>query len=135
VVLAELAGGVAEWLEQFRNGRVFRGPADVHARHADFAHPGQVDALAADEGRPARGVTLLAKGVGESHAFVGDPVDVGCAIPDYAVAVAAQVANADVVAPMTRMLGLPFGMAGFSPIDVSVSLGAQRRWELGLTKH
>ena len=99
VVLAELAGGVAQRLEQFGDRRVLGGPADIGARNADLAHSGAVHALSADERRPARRAALLAVGVGEAHALVGDPVDVRCAVAHQAVAVATQVADADVVAP------------------------------------
>ncbi len=99
VVLAELAGGIAEGLEQFGDRRVLGGPADRRAGHADLAHPGAVHALPADERRPARGAALLTVGVGEAHAFVGDAVDVRGAIAHQAVAVATQVADPDVVAP------------------------------------
>ena len=36
MVLAELAGRVAERLQEFGDGRIFRAQADVRARHADF---------------------------------------------------------------------------------------------------
>ena len=47
----------------------------------------------------AGGAALLAVGVGEEHAFVGDAVDVGRPVAHQPVAVAAQVRDADVVAP------------------------------------
>ena len=99
VVLAELAGRVAQRLEQLGDGRILGGPADVDAGHADLAHSGAVDALPADERRAARGAALLTVGIGEPHALVGDAVDVRRAIAHQAVAVATQVGDADVVAP------------------------------------
>ena len=65
----------------------------------DLAQAGAVDALAGDERRPAGRAALLAVGVGEPHPLVGDPVDVRRAIAHQPVAVAAQVRDADVVAP------------------------------------
>ena len=47
----------------------------------------------------ARGAALLAVGVGEPHPFLGEAVDVGRAVAHQAVAVAAEVGDADVVAP------------------------------------
>ncbi len=99
VVLAELTRRVPERLEQFGDGRVFGGPADVDAGHPHLAHSGPVHALSTDEGCAARGAALLAVGIGESHALIGDAVDVRCAIAHHAVAVAAQIADSDVVAP------------------------------------
>ena len=99
VVLAELAGGVPERLEQLGDGRIFCGPADVRAGYTDLAHTGAVDALPADECRAARRTALLAIGVGETHALVGDAVDVRRAIAHQAVAVTTEIADPDVVAP------------------------------------
>ena len=99
VVLAELPGRVAERLEQLRDRHVLGLQADVDARHPDLAQPGPEHALAGDERRPAGRAALLAVGVGEPHALVGDPVDVGRAVAHQPVAVAAQVGDADVIAP------------------------------------
>jgi hypothetical protein len=67
-------------------------------RHADLAHPG---------------ATLLTVGIGEPHALGGDAVDVGGAVPHQAVAVAAEVADADVVAPDDENIG--FAVRHFKP--------------------
>ena len=99
VVLAELAGGVAQRLEQFGNGGIFRLQPDVRAGHAHLGEAGAVGVLPGDEGGAAGGAALLAVRVGEAHPLVGDAVDVGGAIAHQPVAVAAQVGDADVVAP------------------------------------
>jgi hypothetical protein len=99
VVLAELAGRVAEVLEGRRDGRVLGPEAAVHPGEADLGQAGPVGVLAGDERRPTGGAALLAVVVGETHALVRDPVDVGRPVAHQAVAVAAQVADADVVAP------------------------------------
>ena len=87
VVLAELAGGVAERLEQLGDGRVLRLQADVGARHADLGQAGADRVLAGDEGGAAGGAALLAVVVGEGHALVarcgrcsacGSPSGRGC---------------------------------------------------------
>ena len=71
VVLAELAGGVAERLEQLGDGRVFRLQADVGAGHADLGQAGADRVLAGDERGAAGGAALLGVVVGEGDAFVG----------------------------------------------------------------
>ena len=99
VVLAELAGGVAERLEQFGDRRIFRLQADIGAGHADLGQPGADRVLAGDERGAAGRAALLAVVVGEGHALVGDAVDVGRAVAHLAAAVVADVPPADVVAP------------------------------------
>ena len=99
VVLAKLPGGIAEGFEQLGDGRVLGLEPEVRAWQTDLAEPGAEDALAGDEGRPAGGAALFAVGVGEAHAFVGEAVDVGGAIPHQPVAITAQVGDADIVAP------------------------------------
>ena len=61
-------------------------------RDADLRQAGAIDALPGDEGRAAGGAGLLAVGVGEQHAFLGDAVDVGRLVAHQPVRVAAQVA-------------------------------------------
>ncbi len=99
VVLAELAGGVAEVLQGRGDRRVLGTQADVGAREAHLRQPGAVGVLAGDERRPSRRAGLLAVVVGEPDALVGDPVDVRGAVSHEAVGVAAEVADPDVVAP------------------------------------
>ena len=67
VVLAELAGGVAERLQQFGDGRVFRLQADGGAGHADLGQAGADRVLAGDEGGAAGGAALLRVVVGEGR--------------------------------------------------------------------
>jgi hypothetical protein len=99
VVLAELAGGISQRLEQLGDRRILCGPADVGTGHADLAHPGAVHALSADERGATRRAALLTVGIGKPHSLVGDAVDVGRAIAPQAVAVATQIGDPDVVAP------------------------------------
>ena len=61
MVLAELAGGVAERLEQFGDGRVFFLQADSGAGHADLGQAGADRVLAGDEAGAAGGAALLAR--------------------------------------------------------------------------
>ena len=65
VVLAELAGGVAQRLQQLGDGRVFLLQADGGARHADLREPGADRVLAGDEAGAAGGAALLRVVVGE----------------------------------------------------------------------
>ena len=60
VVLAELAGGVAERLQQLGDGRVFLLQADGGAGHADLGQAGADRILAGDEAGAAGGAALLA---------------------------------------------------------------------------
>ena len=99
MVLAELAGRIALILERRGDGDDLLVHADRRAGNADLGEAGAIDALPGDEGRAARGAGLFAVGVGEQHAFLGDAVDVGRLVAHEAVRVAAQVRDADVVAP------------------------------------
>ena len=85
MVFAELAGGVAERLEQFGDGRVFRLKSERGAGHADFGQAGAERVLAGDEGGASGGAALLAVVVGEGDAFVGDAVDVRRLVAHHAV--------------------------------------------------
>ena len=99
MVLAELAGGVAQRLQQFGDGRVFRPEADIGAGHADLGQAGADRVLAGDERGAAGGAALLAVIVGEGRAFMADAVDVGGAVAHLAAVVVADVPPADIVAP------------------------------------
>ncbi len=99
MVLPKLSGSITQGLEQFGDGDVLRLQADIGAGHTDLGQAGAVGALPGDEGRPAGGAALLAVGIGEFYAFVGDAINIGGAVAHQAVAVAAQVGDADVIAP------------------------------------
>jgi hypothetical protein len=76
VVLAELAGGVAERLQRLGDGDVLRLQAERRARQADLGVAGAQTGLAGDERRAARRAALLGVVVGEHHAFARDAIDV-----------------------------------------------------------
>ena len=99
MILAELAGGVAQRLEEFGDGRVFFLQADGGAGHADLGQTSADRVLAGDEARAAGGAALLGIVVGEGDAFLRDAVDVGCAVAHHAAAEVADVPDPDVVAP------------------------------------
>ena len=99
MVLAELAGGVAQGLEQFSHGRVVRMQAVGGAGHAHLGQPGADRVLAGHERGAARRAALLRVVVGESHALVGHAVDIGRAVAHLAATVVADVPPAHVVAP------------------------------------
>ena len=98
VVLAELAGGVAEVLEQAADRGIELAHAHRRAGEADLGQPGADAVLAGEERRAAGGARLLAVVVEEAHALLGDAVDVGRLVAHQAVAVGADVGDADVVA-------------------------------------
>src|SRR5271154_3076637 len=99
MVLAELAGGVTQGLQQFRNGRIFRFDADIGPGHADLCQAGADRVLAGYECRPPGGAALLAVVVCEGCTFVANAVDVGGPITHLPAAVVTDVPPADVVAP------------------------------------
>jgi hypothetical protein len=109
VVLAELAGLVADRLEQLGDRRVLLLDAARRSRDADRGHSRANRHLPHQEGGAAGGAARLAVVIGEDAAFLGDAVDVG-RHAQHPVGVGADIPDADVVAPMTRMLGLPLGM-------------------------
>src|SRR5262249_49367872 len=99
MVLAELAGRVAEALHDGREGDVGLLPALLGAGQADLRHPGADGNAAVDEGGAAGGAALLPVIVGEGDALLCDAVDVGRHVTHHAAAVVADVPGADVVAP------------------------------------
>src|SRR5580765_7149337 len=105
MVLAELAGGVTEWLEQLSDSRILRMKADRGAGHADLGQARADRILAAYEGRAAGGAALLGVEVGEGRPFFADAVDVGGPVAHHALAIAADVPHADVVAPHDQDIG------------------------------
>ena len=105
MVLAELAGGVAQRLEHFGNGRVFLLQADGGAGHADLGQAGADRVLPGDEAGAAGGAALLRVVVGEGHPFLRDAVDVGGPVAHHAAAEVADVPYADVVAPQDQDVG------------------------------
>ncbi|MCY1463451.1 hypothetical protein D9M71_813500 [compost metagenome] len=97
VVLAELAGGIAEVLEELPDGGIFEAQAQGGAGHADLGQAGADRRLAGDEGGAAGGAALLAVEVGEVGTLARDAVDVRRAVAHDAVVVAADVEPADVI--------------------------------------
>ena len=98
MVLAELAGGIAERLERLGDGDVAVLQADRRAGNADLAQAGAQADLAGDEGRAARRAAVLGVVVGEHHAFLGDAVDVRRLVAHQPAGIGADVGLADVVA-------------------------------------
>ncbi len=94
VVLAELPGRVALFLEKRSDGSVLflhalRGP-----RHADLGKPRAEGRLPGDEGGSAGRAGLLGVVVGEDDALIGDPVDVGRLVAHQPHRVGRDVGNA-----------------------------------------
>ena len=105
MVLAELARGVAEILEQAAD----RGIQLAHAhRRAGKAHLGQAAAnavLTGKERRAARGARLLAVVMLELDALAADAVDARRLIAHQAIRIGADVRDADVIAPNDEDIG------------------------------
>src|SRR5262249_56651032 len=99
MVLADVAGGVAERLQRLGDGDVLRLQAERRARQADLGHAGAQARLAGDERRATRRAALLGVVVGEHQTFAGDAVDVQRLYSHHAERVGADIGDADVVAP------------------------------------
>src|SRR5262245_60674609 len=115
MVLAELSGGAALLLEHRRDRDDLLRHADRRAWNPDLGEARAVTALTGDEGRAARRARLLAVGVGEHHAFPRQLVDVRRLIAHHAVRVAAEIRDADIVAPDhqdVRLLAVSCGLRG-----------------------
>ena len=109
VILAELARGITLGLEHLGEGRVFGLDADVGAWRAHLGQAGSERTLAGDKGRAARCAALIAVVVGQDHAFVGDPINVRCAVAHHATGIDGDIADADVISPNDEDIGLVCG--------------------------
>ena len=109
MVLAELAGAVAEGLEQAGDGGIFGAVAELGPGQPHLGEPGAEHALTGDEGSTAGGAALLGVIVDELATLLGDPVDVRGLIPHQPIAVTTEVALADVVAPEDEDVGFAVG--------------------------
>jgi len=99
MVLAELAGRIAQRLEQFGDRRIFLLQARRGARQADLRIARAEHALSGNERRAVGGAALLAVIVGEYHPLAGDAIDVWRTETQQAQRVGADIGYADVVAP------------------------------------
>src|SRR5262249_34582557 len=98
MVLAKLAGGIAEWLEQFGDRRVPSLQSNSRGGNAYFGKPGAERALAGDEGRTPSGAALLGVIVGEHHSFAADAVDIRRPIAHQTERIGADIGLADIIA-------------------------------------
>ena len=105
VVFAELAGRIAERLEQIGDGRVFRLQTFRRARQADLGEAGADGRLPGDKRGATGGAALLAIPVREDRAFLGDAVNVRRPVAHPAHVVGADVEFTDVVAPDDQDVG------------------------------
>jgi hypothetical protein len=99
VILAELTRRVAVVLEELRDCGVLGLQPYGRCWEPDLAEAGAEDALPGDERGTPGGAALLAVGIGEAHPLVRDAIDVRRPVTHQPVAVAAEVRDADVVAP------------------------------------
>src|SRR4051795_9764365 len=99
MVLAELAGSVAEWLEKFGDCRVFLLQSDRGSGHADLGQARADWVLTGDEAGATGGAALLGIIVGEGHSLGGKSVNVWGPIAHHATTEMADVPDADVVPP------------------------------------
>ena len=99
VVLAELPGRIALRLERGRDGGILGLQPECRARQAHLGQSGPVGVLAGDERRAAGRAALLAVVVGERAPSAAIRSILRSLVAHHTVAVAAQIALADVVAP------------------------------------
>ena len=118
-----MAGAVALGLEQGGDGGVFASEAELGSGQAHLAETGAIHALAGDEGGAASGAALLGVIVNELGTFFGDPVDVGRFVAHQAVAITAQIALADVIAPEDQNVGLAVGHGETSAQTLTLCMG------------
>ncbi|MCO5220425.1 MAG: hypothetical protein M9947_02455 [Thermomicrobiales bacterium] len=97
VIFPELAGRVAERLEQLGDRWIFGIESLVLAWQPNAQQPGTVRMLTGNEGCAARRAGLFTVGVGEANAFLADTVDVGCLISHHARVVGGNIPVPDVI--------------------------------------
>jgi hypothetical protein len=106
MVLAELAGGVAERLQRFCDGHILGAKTNRCARQPDFRKPGADRRLSGDEGGAASRAALLGVPVSEQRAFLGDTIDVRGPVSHDAHVEGAHVKPADIVTHDHQDVGL-----------------------------
>src|SRR4051795_3347012 len=84
MVFAELAGGVAKWLEKFGDCRVFLLQSNRGSGHADLGQARADRVLTGDEARATGSAALLGIIVGEAHSLGGKSVNVGGSVAHHA---------------------------------------------------
>src|SRR6516164_4260394 len=99
MVLAELAGGITQGLQQRGNRRIVRFETYVSSRHSNFGKPGANWILAGDKGGASSRAALLAVVVGERRSFTADSIDIGRPIAHLTPVIVADIPPSDVVAP------------------------------------
>src|SRR5436190_20355989 len=106
MVLAKLAVGIAERLEKFGNGWVFRLKPHRRTGHSDFGQASAERVLAGDKCRASCGATLLAVIVSESAPFIRNTVDIRGSIAHHAATEIADIPCADVITPENQDIRL-----------------------------
>ena len=106
MVLAELAGRIAERLEQFGNRGVFLLKPERRPRQADLRQARAQTGLAGNERGPPGGAALLGIVVGKHHAFLRHAVDVGRLVAHQPVRIGADIRLPNVITPNNDDVGL-----------------------------
>src|ERR1700684_3514916 len=99
MVLAELAGGIAEILEQAADRGIELAHAHRRAGEADLGQAGTNAMLAGEEGRATGGARLFPVIMQELDALAADAVDIRGLVAHQTVRIGADIGDADVVAP------------------------------------
>jgi len=99
VVLAELAGRIAQRLEHLGQRRVLGLQTDLRPGQPDRRQPHPDRVLAGNEGRPTGRAGRFGIVIHEDHALIGNAVDVGRRTAHHAPVIRRDVPHPDVIAP------------------------------------
>ena len=106
VVLAELAGRIAEILHELPNRGILEAQTERRAWRADLGEAGSDWRLASNKGGASGSATLLPIEIGKHRAFLGDAIDVRRLVTHDAVVVATGIEPANVVGHDEENVGL-----------------------------
>ncbi len=109
MVLAELPGLVALFLQRGGDRAGFSRDADLGAGLANRGHAGADRQFAGDEIGPARRAACLGVIVGKQHAFLGELVEVRRLAGHHAAVIRADIPHADIVAHDDENIGFARG--------------------------
>jgi hypothetical protein len=112
MVLAELAGRVAERFQHGGKRARLGRHADIRTRLAHRGEAGPQGKLAGDEVRAPRGAACLGVVVGEAHALGGEPIKVRRLARHDSLVIGADVEPTDVVAHDDKNVGLASAVLG-----------------------
>lgn len=99
MILTELAGGVALFLQQGGDSRIAGLPTFLCPGQADLRHAGADRDGPTDKSGTPGSAALLAVIVGKGYALARDPVDVRRLVTHHSAVVVADIPGADIITP------------------------------------